>query len=247
MNPFQFNRKAIGIFLTAFYPNKQAFLEQLLKLQEQDIDFIEIGIPYSDPIADGPVIQHTSALALKEGFTINALFELLKTNKARFCKPLVLMGYGNQVLQFGITSFMHQSKEIDVKALIFPDLSIEMMSKHPEFSANKHIPFVHLVTPNTSDERISQLAEQCNNSFIYLVGSSQTTGGNYDLTSQLDRYATIKNHCKNTPVFLGFGIDSASKKEEAFQTVDGVIVGSAFLKAISEKREQEFLNQLISC
>lgn len=247
MSPFKFEQKAVGIFLTAFYPNQADFAHHFMDLQHQSIDFIEIGIPYSDPIADGPIIQFTSEVAIQSGFTLSSLFEFLKTHKTEIRKPLVLMGYGNQVLQFGISRFLKCCREVGIKALIFPDLSPEMISRHPEFEENIDLPFVQLVTPSTSNLRIQCLAQACKSSFIYLVGSSQTTGGMYDLTTHIQRYKEIKQLCSDTPVFLGFGIDSSKKKEQAFEVVDGVIVGSAYLKAISEKREFEFLNELISC
>lgn len=247
MNTFHFNHKSIGIFLTAYYPNRKDFIHHFMNLQNQDIDFIEIGIPYSDPVADGNVIQHASEVALNAGFILNDLFDLLNTLQTEIKKPLVLMGYGNQVIQYGIDRFLSQCKKIGIKALIFPDLPIEMWENHPELKDDSTIPFVHLVTPGTSNERIAFLAERCKKSFIYLVGSSQTTGGTYDLSHHLDRYKEIKKLCKGTPVFLGFGIDSAAKKNTAFQAVDGIIVGSAYLKALSSNQEQEFLHELISC
>ena len=248
MNPFAFDHKAAGIFLTAFYPNKEHFIELLCDLQQQPIDFIEIGIPYSDPIADGPVIQQASETALQNGFSVQGLFDLLDELQTSLSKPLVLMGYGNQVLQYGVERFMQRSKKAQIQALIFPDLPLEMMQQqHADLLAENTIPFVHLVSPETPDSRIQKLAQASKNSFVYLVGSSQTTGGSYALEEQLERYLSIKKLCGNVPVFLGFGIDSAEKRQLAQSVTDGVIVGSAYLKAVAHFGEKEFLEKLISC
>lgn len=242
MNPFHFSRKAVGIFLTAYYPNKTRFVDLLLDLQQQDIDFIEIGIPFSDPIADGPMIQHSSDVALENGFSMSELFDVLDELSTQLKHPLVLMGYGNQVLQFGIERFLQRSQRAMIKALIFPDLPLEMLThQHQQLVENSKVPFVHLVTPATPDARIKSIAQACENSFVYLVGSAQTTGGTYALEDQLERYQQIKKLCGNTPVFLGFGIDSKEKKVLAQSVTDGVIIGSAYLKAVKNGTEQQFL------
>lgn len=242
MSVFQFSRKAVGIFLTANYPSKERFIELFLDLQQQDIDFIEIGIPFSDPIADGPIIQHSSEVALNNGFTIAALFDQLDALQAHIRHPLVLMGYGNQVLQFGIERFIQRSEQACIKAFIFPDLPLEMLAhQHRKLMENSAIPFVHLVTPATPDARIQAIAKVCSNSFVYLVGSAQTTGGTYALEDHLEQYQHIKKLCGNTLVFLGFGIDSKEKKALAQSVTDGVIIGSAYLKAVKNGTEQRFL------
>ncbi len=242
MNPFHFSRKAVGIFLTAYYPNKKRFVDLLLDLQQQDINFIEIGIPFSDPIADGPMIQHSSDVALENGFSMSELFDVLDELGTQLKHPLVLMGYGNQVLQFGIERFLQRSQQVKIKALIFPDLPLEMLThQHQQLVENSKVPFVHLVTPATPDTRIESIAQACKNSFVYLVGSAQTTGGTYALEDQLERYQQIKKLCGNTPVFLGFGIDSKEKKVLAQSVTDGVIIGSAYLKAVKNGTEQHFL------
>lgn len=242
MNTFQFKHKAKGIFLTAFYPNKEHFVALLLDLQQEAIDFIEIGIPYSDPIADGPVIQHSSEVALANGFSVEAMFALLDELQPQLVKPIVLMGYGNQVLQFGMEAFLNRCEKANIQALIFPDLPLEMLEgKYASIVAKSPIPFVHLVTPNTADERIKQVAKACTNSFVYLVGNAQTTGGSYVLESQLERYAAIKTLCGNVPVFLGFGIDTKEKIAQAHSVTDGVIIGSAYLKAVKNGNEQHFM------
>ena len=245
MKPFQFHHKAVGIFLTAFYPSKERFVDLLLDLQEQAIDFIEIGIPYSDPIADGPVIQQTSEVALANGFSVSELFDLLDELQSQLQKPTVLMGYGNQVIQFGMEAFLQRCEKANIQALIFPDLPLEMLEHHKANTRHKSsVPFVHLVTPNTSDERIARIAKACTNSFVYLVGNAQTTGGSYALDAQLERYAAIKTLCGNVPVFLGFGIDSREKKVLAHSVTDGVIIGSAYLQAVKSGKEQHFLARI---
>jgi tryptophan synthase alpha chain len=242
MNSFQFNHKAVGIFLTAYFPSKERFVELLLHLQQEPIDFIEIGIPFSDPIADGPVIQHSSEVALANGFSVSELFDLLDELQDQLQKPTVLMGYGNQVIQYGMEAFLQRCEKANIQALIFPDLPLEMLEgKYATSIKKSSVPFVHLVTPNTADERIVAIAKACTNSFVYLVGNAQTTGGSYALEAQLDRYAAIKNLCGKVPVFLGFGIDSREKKALAQTVTDGVIIGSAYLQAVKNGKENAFL------
>lgn len=246
MTTFTFSNKAVGIFLTAYYPNKEHFSKLLLDLQQEPIDFIEVGIPYSDPIADGPVIQTSSEIALRQGFTMEGMFSILEELKPQLKLPIVLMGYGNQVLQFGIERFLERSRDVGIQALIFPDLPLEMLrAKHQELLERNAIPFVHLVTPATSDERIQQIALTCKESFVYLVGSAQTTGGSYQLEDNMDRYRAIKSLCGDTPVFLGFGIDSKEKIGLAHSVTDGVIIGSAYLKAVKSNSEAAFLKQVL--
>lgn len=243
MNPFKKNKKQVGIFVTAGFPEQDSLAEQLLFLQEKGVDFIEIGIPFSDPMADGPIIQYSSEVAIKNGMNLDLLFKQLTEVRHKITVPLVLMGYFNPVLHFGFEVFLSKCAELKIDGLIFPDLSFEIVeSKYKKLLNRFQIPLIHLVTPNTSDERIQKIVTESRASFVYLVGQNATTGQEFVQTMNLqNRYAEIVQLCQPTPVFLGFGIDSKQKKEIGFQMCDGVIVGSAYLKALEQNIHETFL------
>lgn len=247
MNPFKKDGKSVSIFITAGYPEKDSLIRQIPRLQEQGIDFIEIGIPFSDPLADGPVIQETSLLALKNGMTIPLLFEQLSVITPPIHIPLVIMSYLNPILQFGADRFLEQCKLAGIAGLIIPDLSLELVRKKyaASFGSGK-IPLIYLITPYTPDSRVSETVKASADSFVYLVGQNKITGASYSLAEQADRYSDLKRLCADTPLFLGFGISTPEQKKEAFQSVDGVIVGTAYLRAILEGKEKEFIEKLRS-
>lgn len=247
MNPFKKNRKSVSIFITAGYPEKESLTAQILSLQKQGIDFIEIGVPFSDPMADGPTIQETSSLALKNGMNLNLLFEQLSEIQNQIHIPLVIMSYLNPILQFGATLFLEKCKTAGISGLIIPDLSFELVQeKYRDSFGSGSIPLIYLITPSTPDARISQITEASPNSFVYLVGQNKITGSSYSLSEHADRYSELKQLCKEVPLFLGFGISNAAQKQEAFQSVDGIIVGTAYLRAISQENEDEFIEKLLS-
>lgn len=247
MNPFKKNRKSVSIFIIAGYPEKNSLKKQILSLQTQGIDFIEIGIPFSDPMADGPVIQETSAAALKNGMNLTLLFEQLSEIRNQIRIPLVIMSYLNPILQFGADLFLEKCHSIGISGLIIPDLSFELVEEKYQHSfGSGSIPLIYLITPSTSDARIAQIAKVSSDSFIYLVGQNKITGSSYSLSEHTRRYSELKQLCHEVPLFLGFGISNADQKKEAFQTVDGVIVGTAYLRAISEKNEDAFIEKLLS-
>jgi len=247
MNPFKKTEKSVSVFITAGYPETGSLTQQILSLQEQGIDFLEIGIPFSDPMADGPVIQETSMLALKNGMTLPLLLEQLEAIKDQVNIPLVLMGYLNPILQFGLETFLEKCEFLGISGLIIPDLSYELAhTKYRKIIEKSIVPFIYLVTPHTSDKRVSRIAEASPNAFVYLAGQNSITGSSYSLQKYAVRYKQLKQICGEVPLFLGFGISTADQKKEAFHYVDGVIVGSAYLKAISEKKQVDFIEKLLS-
>lgn len=247
-NPFQQTHKQVSIFITAGFPERDSLPSQLLNLQEKGVDFIEIGIPFSDPMADGPVIQHTSSIALENGMTLDLLFNQLWSVRDQIRIPLVLMGYLNPVLQYGIEKFLEKCRQLSISSLILPDLPLEIyLSGYREKFEQAGIPLTFLITPKTEDKRITQIAQECSNSFVYLVGQNSITGTAYNVSSeQTKRYAEIKVLCGKTPLMLGFGIDSAEKKQLAFQSCDGVIIGSAYLKALQNGTAPVFLEKILN-
>ncbi|MES2558023.1 MAG: tryptophan synthase subunit alpha [Bacteroidota bacterium] len=247
MNPFQKAHKQVSIFTTAGYPNSESLPEELIRLQKHGVDFIEIGIPFSDPMADGPVIQHTSSIALENGMTLDLLFRQLIGIREQITIPLVLMGYLNPVLQYGLGNFLAKCQELKIASLILPDLSYELYStRYAKIFQAYDVPVTFLITPATDNERVQTIALACKESFVYLVGQTSITGNGYLIDdAKQQRYRELKTLCGETPLFLGFGIDSPEKRDQGFEECDGVIIGSAYLKSLSEGTSETFLENMI--
>lgn len=247
MNPFKKDKKQLSIFVTAGYPELNSLKPQLLQLQELGVDFAEVGIPFSDPMADGPVIQETSTVALQNGMKLELLLQQLEAARSEINIPLVLMGYLNPVLQFGLDRFLSRCQKLGIASLILPDLSLELYeAKYKAAFEQYGVPVTFLVTPQTPDERVQRIAQACANSFVYLVGQNSITGQGYSINDALTaRYSELKTLCGGTPLFIGFGIDSREKKEKAYESVDGAIVGTAYLKSVKNRVEKEFVKGLL--
>ena len=188
MNKFKKDKKQLSIFITAGFPELNSTGKQILELQSKGVDFIEVGIPFSDPMADGPTIQQSSEVALKNGMTLELLFEQLKAIKEEVKIPIVLMGYLNPVLAFGLENFLAACQQVNVSTVIIPDLSFEIYQRFYQTTFEKHgVSLVFLVTPDTSEERISQIEEVSQNSFVYLVSSKKITGGKFEVTETLGK------------------------------------------------------------
>ncbi len=247
MNPFIKNKKQLSIFITAGYPTLESTTSQILELQEKGLDFIEVGIPFSDPMADGPVIQETSSIALSNGMQMDLLFEQLKSIEDQIRIPLVLMGYLNPVLQYGLEKFLGKCQEIQIASVILPDMSLELYNRFYKQSFEQYgIPVSFLITPLSKNERIEEIAEVCENSFVYLVSVTSITGEKNRIDAELiNRYAEIKQLCKNTPVMLGFGISNSADVKKAQTHCDGAIIGSAYLKSVKNGEEKQFVEALM--
>jgi len=221
----------LSVFFTAGYPSLNDTALIINNLYESGVDMVEVGIPFSDPLADGPVIQESSHKALQNGMTLKLLFEQLKSVEADI--PLILMGYINPVLQFGIIPFCASCKKVSVEAVILPDLPVEIYKDHYEEVFTKYgILPVFLVTPQTSDKRIRYIDDQqC--AFIYAVSSASTTGTKgweSGVTAYLQRLQSLN---LRHPVITGFNIKDKKSFDAACQYTHGAIIGSAFIKAIS--------------
>ena len=231
--------RLLNIYFTAGIPHLDDTGKIAQLIQNSGADMMEIGIPYSDPVADGPVIQQAHELALKNGMTIKKLFEQLAQIKDSVTIPKVLMGYFNPVLQFGFENFCKKCQEVGVSGLIIPDLPpFEFERKYGEILKKHGLNFTFLVTPETSEDRIQYL-DSLSSGFLYAVSSSSTTGNqNATLKNEtyLNRLASLP--LKN-PVFIGFGIKDKSGFESVTEKAAGGIIGTAFVKILLENKDLE--------
>src|SRR6202012_3189785 len=221
----------LSIYYTAGYPTLNSTLDIAEALEKAGVDFLEIGFPYSDPVADGPTIQNSSQKALDSGMTLNLLFEQLTDLRKRVNIPVLLMGYVNPIVQYGVERFCKLAAAAGVDGVIIPDLPMyeyeKMYSKH---FLNNDLSNIFLVTPQTSEERIRRI-DELSNSFIYLLSSSSITGGSLNVSTNIeDYYRRIKNMGLKNPAVIGFGISNHETFQKACEYAAGAIVGSAFVK-----------------
>lgn len=242
----------LSIYFTAGYPHLEDTTKILSALQQNGADMIEIGVSYSDPLADGLVIQKSGMQALENGMTIEKLFEQLKsfkTNRNYQC-PLILMGYLNPVLQYGFERFCIDARECGISGIILPDLPLREYEKEFKHTAEKYgLNFIFLVTPQTSEARIRKIDSLCTG-FIYAVSSSSVTGSNVDILHQEDYFKKLQSMKLQNKVLIGFGIKDKQSFEQACKYSAGAIIGSAFIKSLNENGAVEesvklFLNSIL--
>lgn len=227
----------LAIYCTAGYPLHDSTVTVMNAIQEADADIIELGIPYSDPIADGPVIQQSSAAALANGMSIDKLFEQLKGFRKTIHVPVVLMGYMNPVLQFGFEKFCESCAALEIDALILPDMPVfEFEAKYKLILDRYNIHFIFLVTPATNDERVI-LLDQLSSGFLYAVSSSGTTGLKTD-EGMMNTFLKRLSHLPLiNPLMVGFGINDKEQFRRAGAQAAGAIIGSAFIKALADVKD----------
>ncbi|MBK0379077.1 tryptophan synthase subunit alpha [Mucilaginibacter segetis] len=239
----------LSIYFTAGYPELNMTVDIAEALEKAGADFLEIGFPYSDPVADGPTIQHSSETALKNGMSLQVLFEQLKELRSRVNIPVLLMGYLNPIVQFGIERFCKEAAAAGVDGIIVPDLPMyEYELLYANHFADNNLSNIFLVTPQTSEERIRKI-DELSNSFIYLLSSSSITGGNLQLSDSIeDYYKRIRAMELNNPTIIGFGISDNKSFSKACQYANGAIVGSAFVKLLGQEGYMEkipgFINNI---
>jgi tryptophan synthase alpha chain len=226
--------KILNVYCTAGFPNLDSTLQVMKALQENGADMIELGIPYSDPLADGPVIQQSSSVALKNGMTIKILFEQLKNLRKDISIPVLLMGYMNPVLQYGFEKFCADAAAVGVDGLILPDLpEFEFENEYGAVIKRYGLDFVFLVTPETSIERIEKL-DALSSGFLYAVSSSSTTGSDKNMNDVEQYLEKLKSLQLKNPVLVGFGIKDKTTFESACRHASGAIIGSAYIKALEK-------------
>ena len=227
------------MYCTAGYPTLQSTVQVIKTLAENGADLIEIGMPYSDPLADGPVIQASSSKALSNGMTISVLFEQLKNFRNEIKVPVILMGYMNPVLQYGFENFCRDAADVGVDGLILPDLpEYEFETEYGAIIKKYGLDFIFLITPETSEERIKKL-DALSTGFLYAVSSSATTGGDTNFNAVEKYLERLQSYQLNNPILVGFGIKDKQTFQSACKYANGAIIGSAFIKALENTNDIE--------
>jgi tryptophan synthase alpha chain len=246
------DREILSIYITAGYPGLHDTPRLLKALEEHGADMVEIGIPFSDPLADGPVIQQSSLLALRNGMTLDLLFNQLNEIRESVSIPLVMMGYLNPVLQMGMERFLSRCRDTGIDGVIIPDLPPdEYETRYLDLFRSYGIYNSLLVTPHTDDQRISRIAS-LSEGFLYLVAAASTTGARNSVEKHQKEYFQRLNEMKlPVPGLIGFGISNRETFLTACQYARGAIIGSAFIRALGEensltleKRVERFIGEI---
>lgn len=229
------DKKIQSIYFTAGYPSLNDTVSIIKELEQSGVDMIEIGLPFSDPLADGPVIQDSSSKAIENGMTTKLLFEQLKNIRNEVQIPLLIMGYFNPIMQFGVEQFCKKCHEIGIDGLIIPDLPVEIFVEQYKLLFEKYgLKNIFLITPQTTDERILQI-DQLSDSFIYMVSTAAITGGSSEFGKQQTEYfKRIHSMQLKNPQIIGFGIKDKQTFNQALQFQKGAIIGSEFIKFLKE-------------
>ncbi len=230
------NKKLLSIYFTAGYPKIENTDEILQQLEKNGVDMVEIGLPFSDPLADGPTIQASSQKALENGMTTHLLFQQLKDIRKTVSIPLILMGYFNPVLQFGVENFCKKCAEVGIDGMILPDLPLAEFQEHyAEIFKKYGLTNIFLITPQTSEERIQQI-DTASEGFIYMVSSASVTGNSSGFGDEQEKYfRRIASMKLKNQLVVGFGINNSETFQQATKYTYGAIIGSAFIKMLSDK------------
>ena len=229
------DKKLLSLYFTAGYPAINDTLSILTQLQDSGVDMVEVGLPFSDPLADGPTIQESSTTALHSGMSTKKLFSQLEGVRNTINIPLILMGYFNPMLQYGVEKFCKRCQEIGIDGIIMPDLPLaEYEADYKAIFEKYGLINVFLITPQTSDERIKQI-DAASDGFIYMVSSASTTGNISGFgNTQEDYFKRIAAMNLKNPQVIGFGIKDAQTFTAATEHQKGAIIGSAFIKHLTE-------------
>ena len=241
------DKKLLSIYFTAGYPNLNDTVTIIENLEKSGVDMIEIGLPFSDPLADGPTIQASSTEALKNGMTTEVLFRQLKDVRNTVSIPLIIMGYFNPMLQYGVEAFCKKCQEIGIDGLIIPDLPVDVYNEQYKSTFEKYgLINVFLITPQTSKERI-KFIDSISNGFIYMVSSASVTGSSKGFgDTQTNYFKRIADMQLNNPQIVGFGINNNDTFTQATTYAKGAIIGSAFIKHLSNNGVNKIENFISS-
>lgn len=243
-------KNILSIYFTAGFPRLNDTGEILYALQKHGADLVEIGMPYSDPLADGPVIQYSSMVAILNGITIKLLFEQLKDCRKNFHLPLILMGYLNPVMQYGMEKFCKEAHNAGIDGIILPDLPLhEYETEYKVVFQKYNLHFIFLITPETGEDRIRKI-DEAGNGFIYAVSSSSITGTEKNLAAQETYFQRLKEMNLKNNIIVGFGIRDHETFSQACKHAAGAIIGTAYIKAIQNSVNidgdtQNFLNSIL--
>lgn len=233
----QKNGNVLNVYCTAGYPQLDSTLTVMKALQNAGADIIELGMPYSDPLADGPVIQASGSVALDNGMTIAELFKQLQHFRATINLPVILMGYMNPVLQYGFEKFCADAASVGVDGLILPDLpQYEFETEYGTVIKKYGLDFIFLVTPETSEARIKEL-DALSTGFLYAVSSSSTTGKDKDFNAVEQYLQRLQSYNLTNPVLVGFGIKDKQTFRAACKYANGAIIGTAYIKALENSSD----------
>lgn len=232
--------RVLNIYFTAGFPELNSTLAILSSIQDGGADIAEIGMPYSDPIADGETIQQSNNVALHNGMSLAKLFEQLAPMREKVTIPVILMGYINPVLQFGVEAFCQKCSEVGVDGLILPDLPMqEYIEEYKPIFDRYGLHNIFLITPQTSKERVQHI-DQNSSGFIYMVSSASITGSTSGITPQMETYFNrINDMGLKNPRLIGFGINDSATFTTASKHAQGAIIGSAFIRAIENQANPE--------
>ena len=245
---FQQDKKLLSIYFSAGHPQLEDTLPILKNLQAAGVDLIEIGLPFSDPLADGPTIQESSTKALQNGMTTETLFEQLQGVRQHIHIPLIIMGYFNPMMQYGVERFCQRCQEVGIDGLIIPDLPVDVYHEQYEKLFKQYGLFnMFLITPQTAEERI-RFIDEVSKGFIYMVSSASVTGAQSSFgNTQIDYFKRIASMQLKTPTIVGFGISNQETFKAATTHAHGAIIGSAFIKFLEQEgvdKIKEFIAQL---
>lgn len=230
------NKKLLSIYFSAGFPKLDDTVSIIENLEKNGVDMIEIGLPFSDPLADGPTIQASSTQALKNGMTTNVLFNQLKDIRKTVSIPLIVMGYFNPMLQYGVEAFCKKCQDIGIDGLIIPDLPVDVYNEEYRAIFEKYgLINVFLITPQTSVERINFI-DSISNGFIYMVSSASVTGSSSGFGEvQTNYFKRIADMNLKNPQIIGFGISDSETFKQATKYAKGAIIGSAFIKHLKSE------------
>ena len=245
----QETKKILSIYFSAGYPNLNDTVKIIEDLEKNSVDMIEIGLPFSDPLADGPTIQASSTQALYNGMTTQVLFEQLKDIRKTVSIPLIIMGYFNPMLQYGIENFCQKCAEIGIDGLIIPDLPVDVYADEYKATFEKYgLKNIFLITPQTSIERINFI-DSVSDGFIYMVSSASVTGSQTGFGDIQEKYfKRISDMNLRNPQVIGFGISNKETFNQATQNAKGAIIGSAFINHLTENgtgKIRDFVKEIL--
>lgn len=228
--------KVMSLFITAGYPDPKATIDLILGFEENGVDMVELGMPFSDPLADGPTIQYSSNAAIEHGITMDKIMEIVRSVRKQSDIPIILMGYINPIISHGIEKFCEEASDAGVDGLIIPDIPMEEAGILRDKAAENGLPMIYLVAPNTSDERMREI-DRRSKGFVYCVSVTGVTGAREgdEVAKSVQKFIDrVKQNVTENPKMVGFGIKSHEDAQRIAKDMDGFIVGSALIDTIRE-------------